>query len=72
MTQSALGWAIFVAMLALPWIFAQAIVLRVIRRLHPGYRLRLPARAAIVCAGAFGLWFLIPNVIHAILGRAPH
>jgi hypothetical protein len=72
MIESLLGWSVFVVLLALPCVFAQEIVLRGIRWLRPGYRVRLPARAAIVCAGAFGLWLLIPDVVHAILGRAAH
>ena len=72
MMESLLGWAIFIVMLALPCAFAQEIVLLMIGRLRRGYRLRLPARAAIVCAGAFGLWLLIPDVVHALLGRAAH
>ena len=69
---SLLGWTILVVLLAVPVAAGLEIVLFVIRRLHPGFKLRLLTRAMIVCLAVFGLWFFIPRVVYALIGPSAH
>ena len=72
MMESLLGWTIFVVMLAVPTAVGLEIVLFIIRRLRPSFKLSLLTRATIVCLAVFGLWYSIPHVVYALIGPSAH
>jgi hypothetical protein len=72
MMASLLGWAILVAVLAVPAAVALEIVLLAIRFFRPGFKLQLLARATLVGFAVFGLWYAIPRVVYALIGPSAH
>ena len=72
MIESILGWVVLGLALCVTCAIPLEVMLFVARRVHPGAKLHIRTRAAIVCVGAIGLWFVIPVIVHAVLGRPAH
>jgi hypothetical protein len=72
MIEALLGWAILAVALILPCAVVLEISHFILTRVRPAFKLRARTRVAAVTITAFGLWCIIPIVIHTMLGHLTH